>query len=84
MNQEETHMEPYFDATLAIYRDFLSVYKDADTNEIKVASHVFSVKAVEGENLFDTEGHPQNFFYISVDPAHWHVSVWFYSFNKIM
>lgn len=50
------------------------VAKDADSSEIKTQSMFFRV-AVRKDNVtvVPTKEHIQNFFYVLIDPLHWHV-----------
>ena len=78
MNQFDQSITEYMEATKLLYKDLISVAKDEATDEIKPMSMVFKVNSVttsNGTNLPTTEQHPQNLFFISVDPLKWHVNV---------
>jgi hypothetical protein len=46
----------------------VTVAKDADTKEIKPLSLVFKITDIEGQVKLKHADHPQNFFYVIVDP----------------
>lgn len=78
VNQYEDNIEPYLNTTKACYKDLVTVAKDTDSQEIKCFSQVFKVLSIEGcASLFPgkyDEHHPQNVFYVIVDPINWHVT----------
>jgi hypothetical protein len=45
--------------TRDLYKDLVTVFKDSDTNEIKLASQVYRIEGLESmPALFPEEGHP--------------------------
>eukprot|EP00350_Pseudokeronopsis_sp_OXSARD2_P013345 CAMPEP_0170546238 /NCGR_PEP_ID=MMETSP0211-20121228/4615_1 /TAXON_ID=311385 /ORGANISM="Pseudokeronopsis sp., Strain OXSARD2" /LENGTH=112 /DNA_ID=CAMNT_0010850605 /DNA_START=389 /DNA_END=723 /DNA_ORIENTATION=- len=74
MCQYEDNVEEYLNVTKRLYKDLVTVGKDQDTGDIKVHSYVFKINEIDGlEGLFPTKHHPQNYFFVIVDPLHWHV-----------
>jgi hypothetical protein len=66
-----------------LYKDLVTVAKDPDTGDIKVHSQVFLVEAIEGlDKLFPIPGHPQNWFFVIVDPIHWHVTFLYHKWTE--
>ena len=58
-----------------MYKDLVTVAKDPDTGMIRVVSHVFLIENIDGlDKLFPEKYHPQNWFFVIVDPIHWHVT----------
>jgi len=51
---------------------------DPQTKEIKIRSIVIEVLTIEKQDLFQVKNHPQNFFYIIIDPYQRHVNIWFH------
>ena len=75
MNQFDDRISEYMEVTKETYKDLVMVAKDADTSEVKTQSLVFKVTAFKsGISIAPTE-HVQNFFYVLVDPVHWHVTL---------
>jgi hypothetical protein len=46
--QMEDNIQPYFEQALRVYKDFLTVFRDQETEEIKIASHVYQIKGLTG------------------------------------
>jgi len=65
----------YLEATKMCYKDLVAVAKDPDTQEIKPLTLAFKIQAVSGAEYLKTGDHVQNFFYVLVDPQHWHVTL---------
>ena len=63
-----------------MYKDLVSVAKEASTGKIKVTSLVYKVTAVECSSspLFPME-HPQNFCFISIDLLKRHVALLYHA-----
>ncbi|CDW85539.1 UNKNOWN [Stylonychia lemnae] len=81
--QYEENLKEYLDLIKNLYKDLITVAKDQDSGEIKIYSHVFLVEAVEGlESLFPVKDHPQNFFFVIVDPIHWHVTLLYHKWSN--
>lgn len=48
---------------------------------------MFRIESIEGfegrlYNSKDTDNHPQNFFYVCVDPINWHVNFFHHSWKS--
>lgn len=83
MCQYDDNILEYLDITKRLYKDLITVAKDQDTGEIKVHSYVFQVKHIEGSSgLFPAAGHPQNFFYVIIDPLHWHCTLFYHKWTN--
>eukprot|EP00347_Sterkiella_histriomuscorum_P018293 403346062 len=81
--QYEENVKDYLDIVKSLYKDLITVAKDQDTGEIRVYSHVFLVESVQGvENIFTVKDHPQNFFFVIVDPIHWHVTLLYHQWTS--
>jgi hypothetical protein len=75
MCQFDDNAKEYLEVVKNLYKDLVTVAKDSETGEIRVHSHVFLVESIEGlDKLFPMKGHPQNWFFVIVDPIHWHVT----------
>ena len=63
--------------TKSLYKDLVTVVKDPETQDIVCRSFVFKVTSVDGGVLFLSQNkeHPQNAFYVIVDPVNWHVTL---------
>ena len=82
--QPEQTIEPILEATKALYKDCVSVTKDAKTNKIRVCSEVYKIQAFDSEkNLIYPcpHDHPQNVAYAIVDPIRRHVTVLYHRFG---
>ena len=75
MCQYEDNVKEYLSTTQKFYKDLMSVFKDSETDEIKVGSIVFEIKQVDETDIFKDD-HPQSFMYVIIDPIHWHVHTW--------
>ena len=67
--------------TKALYKDLVCVAKDPDTQEIKCFSQVFRIDNIGGlgKYLYTTKDeHPQNCFYVVIDPINWHVNFFYH------
>ncbi|XP_046876598.1 cilia- and flagella-associated protein 300 [Hypomesus transpacificus] len=78
--QYEDTVAPYVDTTKHIYRDLISVQKEAETKKISVVSTVLKVSAYDEAGLCypgrrGEEEEEQTFSYLIVDPFRRHVLV---------
>lgn len=83
--QYEDSISPYLDTTKALYKDLISVQKDASTKELRVISHIFKVKAwdKDGYQFYPCDqDHRQTFAYVAVDPLKRHVAVLYHRFGS--
>jgi hypothetical protein len=76
--QYEDCVNEYLDMTKMFYKDFVTASKDPNTGEIVVKSIVLEIQSVDDYNLFSKKYHPQNFFYVIIDPFQRHVNVWYH------
>ncbi|BHF73324.1 hypothetical protein SprV_0401640500 [Sparganum proliferum] len=72
--QFENEMNPYLDFVRSLYRDLVSVQKDQASKELRVVSHVYSLKIKSNnEVLFPApEEHSNNFAYFVINPNRRH------------
>ncbi|GAX82304.1 hypothetical protein CEUSTIGMA_g9733.t1 [Chlamydomonas eustigma] len=79
--QFEDVLEPYLDAAKKIYKETLSVQKNATTSKIEVVSVVYRIKSIKCESgpssLFPTHSR-NNFCYITVDPLRRLARFWYH------
>jgi len=71
--QPETKVDRYFNMTKGLYKDTLTVYKQAKNDEITTAGKVFSIKEVTGLTLFNDINSPHNALFLIVDPMKKHI-----------
>ena len=75
INQYDDNLKEYLDVLKGVYKGLVTVAKDPDSGEIRVVSHVFLVEQIDGlDKLFPVPYHPQNWFFVIVDPIHWHAT----------
>ncbi len=79
MRQPDTEISPYMEATKALCKDMVKVFKKANSDNIEFASLAFQVKSLNKskEALFG-EGSTESSFnccLVAVDPWRGHVSV---------
>ena len=77
--QYEDEIGPYLDTCKRLYKDIVSVVKDAVTGKLSITSLVYKVTVrVEGKIGFPGSClHEQNFCYLIVDPHNRHVTCWY-------
>ena len=80
--QYEDSVNEYLTNTQMFYKDLVSVFKDSETGEIKVGSHIFAITQTNESDLYSEAEHPQNFAYVIIDPIHWHVNVWYHKWKS--
>ena len=51
---------------------------DPQTKEVKIRSIVIQIQTIENQDLFKVKNHPQNFFYVVIDPFQRHVNIWYH------
>ena len=83
VNQYEHNIQEYLKVVKLLYKDLVAVARDPDTQEIRVYTHAFKIESIQGyENmLYHTktdDEHPQNCFYVLVDPINWHVNFFYH------
>mmetsp|Transcript_5539 Transcript_5539/g.14396 ORF Transcript_5539/g.14396 Transcript_5539/m.14396 type:complete len:267 (-) Transcript_5539:364-1164(-) len=82
MNQYEDEIDPYLDVTKRIYKEMLSVQKDATTGKVAVASPVFAVTSLDTEDgwsLFPVASQ-NSFAFVTMDPARRTCKLWYHAF----
>lgn len=81
-NQYEDHVELYFEATKAIYKDLLSVRR-SDTGDVEVVSIVHAIHSLgEGGLVFPKES-LLNFCYVVLDPLTRHITFWYFGYRPL-
>lgn len=84
-NQYEENVTEYLECVKLLYKDLICVAKDPDTQEIRSFGQVFRIDSIEGyENRLYTgdDHHPQNCFYVLVDPINWHVNFFYHNWKN--
>jgi hypothetical protein len=71
--QPDTSIDRYLNMTKGLYKDTLTVYKQAKNDEIAIAGKVFNIKEVGGLTLFNDPNSPHNILYLVVDPMKKHI-----------
>ncbi|XP_028255812.1 cilia- and flagella-associated protein 300 [Parambassis ranga] len=81
--QYEDTIEPYISTTKQIYKDLISVQKDAETKRIGVISTVLKVTAYDesGRCYPGTQEQEQTFAYLIVDPLKRHVTLFYHFYG---
>lgn len=80
--QFEDNIKDYLEQTQKFYKDLVAVFKDSETEDIKVGSHAFEIKKINDSDVFGDSEHPQNWAYVVVDPIHWHVNIWYHKWSS--
>lgn len=76
--QYEDDIQPYLDVTKSVYKELVSVQKDAETQQIQVISPVFKIEALNenGKKFYPSRtAYEQDFVYMIVDPIKRHVII---------
>ena len=70
-------MSEFLACTKELYKDLITVAKDEETGEIKPRSMIFRLDGYTTNSGSKTtfDSHPQEFFYVLVDPLNWHATV---------
>ena len=76
--QYEDTIYEYLNMTKNFYKDLVSASKDPDSKEIYIRSTVLEITDIEKQNIFKTKNHPQNFFYVIIDPYQRCVHLWYH------
>eukprot|EP00898_Chlorokybus_atmophyticus_P003990 jgi/Chlat1/4592/Chrsp290S04343 len=81
MCQFEDDIQPYLDTTRQVYKELVSVQKNATSGQVEVVSQAYAVTAVDLPNwsLFPRKS-PQNFCYFAVDPIKRQLAVWYHAY----
>ncbi|CAF1408024.1 unnamed protein product [Adineta steineri] len=76
--QYEDDVQPYLDVTKSVYKEIISVQKDAESQTIQVVSPVFKIEALNenGKKFYPSRtAYEQDFAYIIIDPIKRHVII---------
>ncbi len=76
--QYEDSVYEYLNMTKSFYKDLVSASKDPESKEIYIRSTVVEINEIEKQNLFRIKNHPQNFFYVIIDPYQRCVHLWYH------
>ncbi|TNV76267.1 hypothetical protein FGO68_gene6052 [Halteria grandinella] len=83
MCQFDENLKEYLEVIKKLYKDLITVAKDPETGEIKVMSQVFLIEQIDGlDKLFPMPYHPQNWFFVIVDPIHWHCTFLYHKWTS--
>ncbi len=77
--QYENTVEPYLEMTKDFYKDIVSAAKEPETNKIYIRSVPVEILSIEKSNLYKIKNHPQNFFYVVIDPYQRYVHLWYHN-----
>ena len=77
--QYEERIEPYMEMTKDFYRDIVSAAKEPETGKIYIRSVPVEILSIEKSNLYRNKFHPQNFFYVVIDPYQRYVHLWYHN-----
>jgi hypothetical protein len=77
--QYENTVFPYLEMTKCFYKDLVNAIKDNESNKIIIRSIPIQILDVEKCDLYRNKFHPQNFFYIVIDPAQRYVHLWYHN-----
>ena len=77
--QYENNVEPYLDMTKCFYKDLVSAAKDPDSGKIYIRSVPVEILSIEKSSLYRKKYHPQNFFYVIIDPFQRYVHLWYHN-----
>ena len=77
--QYENNVEPYLEMTKCFYKDLVSAAKDPDSGKIYIRSVPVEILSIEKSNLYRKKYHPQNFFYVIIDPFQRYVHLWYHN-----
>lgn len=73
----------YLSLTKALYKELVTVYKDAATQEVRISGKAFEVQAVNGLELFSQKANPTySHLHVIVDPMKKQIVVMKNSFNS--
>ena len=77
--QYEERIEPYLEMTKNFYKDIVSAAKEPETGKIYIRSVPVEILSIENSNLYRNKFHPQNFFYVIIDPYQRYVHLWYHN-----
>ncbi len=65
MIEYEDEVQPYLDVTKSVYKELISVQKDAETQTIQVVSPVFKIEALVSISFQESD--PRDYFFLFVE-----------------
>ena len=77
--QYENTIDPYLEMTKDFYKDIVSAAKEPETNKIYIRSVPVEILSIEKSNIYKKKYHPQNFFYVIIDPYQRYVHLWYHN-----
>jgi len=77
--QYEERIEPYLEMTKDFYKDIVSAAKEPETGKIYIRSVPVEILSIEKSSLYRNQFHPQNFFYVVIDPYQRYVHLWYHN-----
>jgi len=77
--QYEERIEPYLEMTKDFYKDIVSAAKEPETGKIYIRSVPVEILSIEKSSLYRNPYHPQNFFYVVIDPYQRYVHLWYHN-----
>ena len=77
--QYEERIEPYLEMTKDFYKDIVSAAKEPETGKIYIRSVPVEILSIEKSSLYRNQFHPQNFFYVIIDPYQRYVHLWYHN-----
>lgn len=79
----EEEIQPYLDATKALYKSMVSVYRGRRSGAVEVASLTFQILAADGVQLFPTGDAEEanSFAYLVVDPRNRRAAFWYHAYT---
>ena len=77
--QYEERIEPYLEMTKDFYKDIVSAAKEPETGKIYIRSVPVEILSIEKSSLYRNPYHPQNFFYVIIDPYQRYVHLWYHN-----
>ena len=77
--QYEDRIDPYLNMTKAFYKDIVSAAKEPETGKIYIRSIPVEILSIEKTSLYKNKYHPQNFFYVVIDPYRRYVHLWYHN-----
>ena len=70
---------PYLDMTKCFYKDLVNATKDNESDKIIIRSIPIEILDIEKNDLYKHKFHPQNFFYVIIDPLQRYVHLWYHN-----
>lgn len=73
----------YLAITKGIYKELVTVYKDADTKEVRVSGKAFEITDIKGTELFSGRINPvYSHFYVIIEPMKKSITIMKNTFNE--